>query len=115
MSEQEVVGLHKTFNLYLHLDHSLHPLIKRSEKEDSTGNKLRTTLQNYATDLLSKSNNINYRHMTKQEILNTDIGTKQTLLSKIKIPSSLASIFNSSLNDTDKKLITETLASHFTQ
>ena len=115
MSEQEVVGLHKTFNLYLHLDHSLHPLIKRSEKEDSTGNKLRTTLQNYTTDLLSKSNNINYRHMTKQEILNTDIGTKQTLLSKIKIPSSLASIFNSSLNDTDKKLITETLASHFTQ
>lgn len=52
MSREEMVGLQRTFNLYLSLSESLWPIIRMAEEDSEQGNIIYESLKEYAVTVV---------------------------------------------------------------
>ena len=52
MSREEMVGLQRTFNLYLSLPESLWPIIRMAEEDSEQGNIIYESLKEYAVTVV---------------------------------------------------------------
>ena len=102
MSSDELRGLLKTFNLYLHLNKPLWPIIRLAEKQTETGQKINMILSNLSVSLLDKKGAYSDFKLEKNKIFDVN-----------SVPEELKDLFDLDLNPEDFSIIYDSLKSEF--
>ena len=102
MSSDELRGLLKTFNLYLHINKPLWPIIRLAEKQTETGQKINMILSNLSVSLLDKKGAYSDFKLEKNKIFDVN-----------SVPEELKDLFDLDLNPEDFSIIYDSLKSEF--